>query len=60
MPVYVQAALLAGASPERRLTMCVQGKSCFNFAPVDPALLNELAALTQAAYASYQARGFVP
>ena len=58
MPVYVQAALLAGASPERRPTM--QGKSCFNFAPVDPALLNELAALTQAAYASYQARGFVP
>lgn len=57
MPVYVKPELLTGLSPALKARM--QGKSCFNFASSDPALLKELAALTQAAYASYQEQGFV-
>ncbi len=58
MPVYAQPELLAGASPD--LLARMQGKSCFNFKTVEPALFTELAALTKAGYASYQAQGFVP
>ena len=58
MPVYLQPALLDGLSPAFKARM--QGKSCFNFKAVEPALLAELAQLTQAGYASYQAQGFVP
>ena len=57
MPVYVKPELLASASPELKTRM--QGKSCFNFAAVEPALIKELAALTKAGYASYKEQGFV-
>jgi hypothetical protein len=57
MPVYVKPELLDGISPELRARM--QGKSCFNFKSVEPALFKELAKLTKAGYASYKAQGFV-
>ena len=57
MPVYVTPELLSGLSPALKARM--QGKSCFNFATLDAALLKELAALTKAGYASYKERGFV-
>jgi hypothetical protein len=57
MPVYAQPALLDGLSPGLKKRM--QGKSCFNFAEVDPPLFKELATLTQAGFASYQEQGFV-
>jgi hypothetical protein len=57
MPVYLKPELLASASPELRARM--QGKSCFNFQAVEPALFKELSALTRASYASYQEQGFV-
>jgi hypothetical protein len=37
----------------------MQGKSCFNFTTVEHDLFQELAALTEAGYASYQEEGFV-
>ena len=57
MPVYVKPELLASASPDLKTRM--QGKSCFNFAAVEPALIKELAALTKAGYASYKEQGSV-
>jgi hypothetical protein len=57
MPVYVKPELLATVSPELKARM--QGKSCFNFAAPEPALFEELAALTKAGYASYKEQGFV-
>lgn len=57
MPVYVKPELLASVSPELKSRM--QGKSCFNFSAVEPALIKELAVLTKASYASYKEQGFV-
>lgn len=57
MPIYVKPELLASASPELKARM--QGKSCFNFTAIEPALIKELAALTRAGYASYKEQGFV-
>ena len=57
MPVYVKPELLASVSPELKSRM--QGKSCFNFSAVEPALLTELTALTKASYASYKQQGYV-
>jgi hypothetical protein len=57
MPVYLMPELLASASPELRA--CMQGKSCFNFSAVEPKLFKELAALTEAGYASFKEQGFV-
>lgn len=57
MPLYLKPELLAGVSPELKARM--QGKSCFNFAALEPALFKELAALTKAGYASYKDQGFV-
>ena len=57
MPVYMKPELLASASPE--LVARMQGKSCFNFAAVEPKLFKELSALTKASYASYKEQGFV-
>jgi hypothetical protein len=48
MPIYVRPSLLDGISPELRRRM--QGKSCFNFAKVDEALLAELEELTRAGF----------
>lgn len=57
MPVYVKPELLAAVSLELKARM--QGKSCFNFAAVEPVLFKELAALTKAGYGSYKEQGFV-
>jgi hypothetical protein len=57
MPIYVKPELLASVSLELKSRM--QGKSCFNFSAVEPALIKELAALTKASYASYKEQGFV-
>jgi hypothetical protein len=45
MPVYMYPELLQDISPELKKHM--QGKSCFNFKKVEPALFDELAALTR-------------
>ena len=44
MPIYMFPDLLKGISPELKKHM--QGKSCFNFKKVEPALFEELAGLT--------------
>jgi hypothetical protein len=45
MPVYMYPELLQDISPELKKRM--QGKSCFNFKKVEPALFAELAILTR-------------
>ena len=45
MPVYMYPELLENVSPELKKRM--QGKSCFNFRKVEPALFEELATLTR-------------
>jgi hypothetical protein len=45
MPVYMYPELLKDISPELKKHM--QGKSCFNFKKVEPALFDELAVLTR-------------
>jgi len=57
MPVYVKPELLVSVSPELKARM--QGKSCFNFSSIEPALFKELDALVKAGYASYKEQGFV-
>lgn len=56
MPVYVNTELLADISPALKKRM--QGKSCFNFASCDQSLFTELAALTEAGFQDYRARGY--
>lgn len=51
MPVYSHPALLDDLSPALRKRM--QGKSCFNFKGVDPALFEELGALTRRCAQAY-------
>lgn len=58
MPVCVEPELLAPLSGALRRRM--QGKSCFNFTRVDPALFAELGELTRRGYAYYVAEGCVP
>jgi len=55
MPVYVFPDLLDGISQALRRRM--QGKSCFNFTSEDADLFAELADLTRAGYARYDAAG---
>ncbi len=57
MPVYLAPALLDAASAELKGRM--QGKSCFNFKAGEPALFQELSALTEQAFADYRRQGFV-
>ena len=45
MPVYMYPDLLEGIAPALQKRM--QGKSCFNFTALDPALLAELAQLIE-------------
>jgi hypothetical protein len=52
MPVYMYPELLKDASPELKKRM--QGKSCFNFKKVEPALFDELAALTHKGAEKYR------
>jgi hypothetical protein len=51
MPVYGNPALLKGASPS--LLKRKQGKSCFNFTRIDPAHVEELAAITKRGVAGF-------
>jgi hypothetical protein len=51
MPVYMNPELQKGISPELKKHM--QGKSCFNFKKVEPALFEELAALTRAGFEGF-------
>ena len=57
MPVYMKPELLAAVSPGLGARM--QGKSCFNFTTVEPALVKELSILCKAGFASYKEQGFV-
>ena len=52
MPVYADKALRDCLSPALRKRM--QGKSCFNFTAVEPALLEELAAITKQGIARFK------
>lgn len=52
MPVYMYPDLLKGISPELKKQM--QGKSCFNFKQVEPALFKELAALTKKGFERFK------
>lgn len=56
MPVYMYPDLLKGISPELKKHM--QGKSCFNFKQVDPALFRELAALTKKGFERFKKEEF--
>lgn len=55
MPVYAFPELLKSASPELRRRM--QGKSCFNFKRMEPALFKELAGLTAEGLKRFRALG---
>ncbi len=57
IPVYNHPELLEGISPALRKRM--QGKSCFNFKAVDPALLEELSELTRRGFERFRATGWV-
>jgi hypothetical protein len=52
MPVYMYPDLLKNISPELKKHM--QGKSCFNFKKVEPALFAELAELTRRSIEKFQ------
>jgi hypothetical protein len=52
MPLYWKPELMKGMSPELRKRM--QGKSCFNFKKMEPALFKELATLTRTGFESYR------
>lgn len=56
MPVYMYPELLKGISPELKRRM--QGKSCFNFKKVEPALFAELAELTRNGFEFFMKREF--
>lgn len=55
MPVYMYPELLKGMSPELKKHM--QGKSCFNFKKVEPALFEELKELTRKGVKQFQKEG---
>lgn len=57
MPVYWKPELLVNLSADLRAKM--QGKSCFRFRRVDPALFAELAALTRAGFEQYREARFL-
>jgi len=56
-PAYMHRELLGDISPELRKRM--QGKSCFNFAKVDPQLFAELGRLTATGFAKFEETGLV-
>ncbi len=57
MPVYMNAALQKRIPRELKKRM--QGKACFNFSEVDPALFRQLAELTAAGFAGYRALKYI-
>lgn len=52
MPVYMHPDLLDNISPELKKHM--QGKSCFNFKKMEPALFDELAELTRVGFERFR------
>jgi len=57
MPVYMNAGMQKRIPPELKKRM--QGKACFNFSEVDPALFRQLADLAAAGYEGYRALKYV-
>ena len=58
MPIYMNEPLKATISPALRKRM--QGKACFNFKEMpDAALLEELRALTDAGFRSFEKAGYL-
>src|SRR5690349_13944470 len=57
MPVYLYPELLDGMSPQLKARM--QGKSCFNFKKVEPALLEELGRLAKRGFERYKQEGLL-
>lgn len=55
VPVYAYPDLLESASPELKKRM--QGKSCFNFKSMEPALFRELSALAGEGLKRFRAAG---
>jgi hypothetical protein len=56
MPVYCCAEVVAGMSDGLRARM--QGKACFNFKTIDPALIEELTRLTEQGLQKFKAGGY--
>jgi hypothetical protein len=57
MPVYGCEELAEGMSPELKARM--QGKACFNFTSVSPALFRELAKLTKQSFERFRKIGWI-
>jgi hypothetical protein len=57
LPVYMQPEMKKRIPPELKKRM--QGKGCFNFSEVDPALFRQLAELTAAGFKGYRALKYV-
>jgi hypothetical protein len=57
MPVYMNPAMQKRIPPELKKRM--QGKACFNFSDVDPAVFRQLTDLTAAGFAGYRALKYV-
>lgn len=57
MPVYVNPSLLDSVSEPLKKRM--HGKSCFNFARIEPELVDELTSLTEAAYRFYVEQAYI-
>jgi len=57
MGVYARPGLLKGVSKELRARM--QGKSCFNFTSIDPALFAELEDLTVRSFDAFRNASFM-
>ncbi len=58
MPVYGAKEIAAKMSPELKARM--QGKACFNFKTVEPALFKELADVTKRGFEVFQKLGYIP
>lgn len=57
MPVYMHPELMKHSTAELKKHM--QGKSCFNFKKVDPALFRELAVLTKSSVERFKKEGLL-
>ena len=57
MPVYMNPGMQKRIPPELKKRM--QGKACFNFSEVDPALFRQLSELTAAGFEGYRAMKYV-
>ncbi len=57
MPVYMNPGMQKRIPPELKKRM--QGKACFNFSEVDPALFRQLSELTATGFEGYRALKYV-